>query len=566
MQQYCYHCMRPLNGATVCPHCGNDNSIITTAASYHLAPGTVLANRYRIGKVLGEGGFGITYIGLDTTLSKRVAVKEFYPSGIVGRTANSSNEVVVVNAKDNFFDKGVDKFLIEAKNVAAFSDEEGIVDVLDYFTENNTAYIVMEYLEGETLKSCLSTRGKFNAAELITLLMPVMRSLQFIHSKGIIHRDISPDNIMYTTKGKLKLMDFGSARYFTNDRRTMSIILKKGYAPEEQYRQSSEQGPYTDIYALCATIYTCITGKTPVNSLDRIVKDNLTPPSQLGVEISAACERALMHGLAPLAKNRPQNMGELMAEFTVKDSADQTIDVNRELPNRLTESDLPQEDEKQAPVFVDPPSPNEYADGLRDSDEAKTKRVAPKPKKHTAVIVAAAALIFAIIAAVAALVLLYIRDQNRQSRLSSQDTTAAEAVPTVATIPETYATIRGLSPDAAKAYTPQLKALFSDRVALVDSEASITDEISLKEIDYCRSSDGEYAGIIFIYQNITGGYYKSLEVRSETIQTENGEILNPGEVAFHENKSGKTLAEATENCWPLSSSFKSFYQSTKLFS
>ena len=315
MPEYCYHCMKPMNGSEICPNCHRNGAFIT-AAPYHLKAGTVLAGRYLVGDAIGEGGFGITYIGLDRTLAKRVAIKEFYPSGAANRTGELSDGIVITRGREDFFRKGADRFLVEAKSVAAFSDEDGIVDVLDHFRANNTAYIVMEYLDGENLRDHVNRHGLFKSGDLVALMMPVMKSLAVMHSKGVIHRDISPDNIMLTKNGKLKLMDFGSARYYTNEERRMSVVLKKGYAPEEQYRSNGEQGPYTDVYALCATIYACITGKEPADSLDRLVNDTLQPPSRLGIAISAAHEQALMHGLAVRAENRCHDMEHLIREFS----------------------------------------------------------------------------------------------------------------------------------------------------------------------------------------------------------------------------------------------------------
>ena len=329
MQNYCFHCMKQVNGAGFCPRCGHDIKDRAAAAPYHLMPGTVLAQRYLVGKFIGEGGFGITYIGLDMTLSKRVAIKEFYPSGAANRTNEVSDGVIVTQGKEEFFSKGVERFMHEAKNVAAFSDEDGIVDVLDYFAANNTAYIVMEYLEGETLKDYVVSHGLFDSDELINLMYPVMKSLKVMHKKGVIHRDISPDNIMYTKGGKLKVMDFGSARYYTNEERQLSVVLKQGYAPEEQYRKNGKQGPFTDVYALCATIYNCITGIIPEDSLDREINDTLKTPSELGVKISPAHEKALMHGLALFPDDRCRDMDELLNEFQSTRDIYSTIDANQ---------------------------------------------------------------------------------------------------------------------------------------------------------------------------------------------------------------------------------------------
>ena len=282
---------------------------------YQLKPGTVLQNRYLIGRVLGEGGFGITYIGLDKVLTKRVAVKEFYPAGAAHRASVVSDGVIITRGKEPMYRKGVERFVQEARSLAAFSSEDGIVDVLDTFQANNTAYIVMEYLEGDTLKTLLKTKGVFDATKLIKLMEPVMRSLSVMHRTGFIHRDISPDNIMLTNNGRLKLMDFGSARYFLNQDSELSVMLKQGYAPVEQYSSRSQQGPYTDVYALCATIYTCITGSVPENSLDRSRYDTLVPPSAKGVRISPVHEKALLHGLQPNAAARCPDMETLMREF-----------------------------------------------------------------------------------------------------------------------------------------------------------------------------------------------------------------------------------------------------------
>ena len=178
MQNYCMNCMKELGGSPVCSNCGYDNGKPGAHEPYHLAPGTVLAGKYLVGNALGEGGFGITYIGMHTTLNKRVAIKEFYPSGTANRI--SLTQVQVTGGKEEFFQKGVQRFLDEAKNVAKFSEEDGIVDIIDYFQENNTAYIVMEYLEGETLKQYVYNHGVFPIETLVSLMIPLMNSLSAV--------------------------------------------------------------------------------------------------------------------------------------------------------------------------------------------------------------------------------------------------------------------------------------------------------------------------------------------------------------------------------------------------
>ncbi len=310
----CIGCMEEHTGKGVCPHCGFDAGTYE-AAFYHLLPGTVLNGKYVLGKVLGEGGFGISYLGWDLNLECKVAIKEYYPASYVTRQAAYAPTVSVLNGNRlEFYQKGLDKFVEEAKSLAKFSRLPGIVLVRDYFQENGTAYIVMEFAEGMTLKSLLEKNGGRLPAELVFQMMrPVMESLKEVHKKGLIHRDISPDNMMVDEKGQVKLLDFGAARnYLSGEEKSLSVILKPGYTPEEQYRSRGEQGPWTDVYALCATIYRAVTGEIPLESLDRMSGDDLKPPSALGVSISLQQEAALMKGLAIYKKDRFADMEELM--------------------------------------------------------------------------------------------------------------------------------------------------------------------------------------------------------------------------------------------------------------
>ena len=308
---YCYNCMNEIKEGTFCTGCMTENN--TECAIHHLKPGTILNKKYVVGNVLGEGGFGITYIGLDTTLDIKVAIKEFYPNGYVNRNHDATNEVTITTEKNkDFFDKGKERFLTEARNVAKFNREKGIVDVRDYFEENDTAYIIMEYLDGQNLGEYVKKNGNMDAKELFVLMLPIMESLKKIHVEGIIHRDISPDNLMYMKDGSLMLMDFGSARHFSNEENHLSVVLKVGYAPEEQYRKNGVQGPWTDVYGMCATIYRCITGVVPEDSLDRLHTDTLKKPSELGVDIKKSFEAILIYGLAVHKENRCKDMNELI--------------------------------------------------------------------------------------------------------------------------------------------------------------------------------------------------------------------------------------------------------------
>lgn len=277
-----------------------------------LKSGKILNNRYVIEKVLGEGGFGITYKGIDKLLAVEVAVKEYFPQGFVTRNNVYSEEITITQMKyEDLFQKGKERFLSEARVLAKFNKESGIVSVTDFFEENNTAYIVMEYLDGITLKDYIENNGLLSMDDMLGLMSPLMEALDAVHKEGLIHRDISPDNIMLLSNGGIKLMDFGAARTYTEfGQKSLSIMLKHGYAPEEQYRTHGVQGPWTDIYALSATIYKCITGQTPVESLQRVLSDTLQSPSQMGIQIQPWQEYALMKGLSVRQENRYQNMRE----------------------------------------------------------------------------------------------------------------------------------------------------------------------------------------------------------------------------------------------------------------
>ena len=284
---------------------------------YCLRKGTRLIGRYTVEGVLGQGGFGITYLGMDELHKKKVAIKEFFPQGIVTRNIEYEDTVTVtlVGEKENY-EKGKERFLKEAQTMAMFSKDKGIVKALDFFEINNTAYIVMEYLEGVTLKQYLRENERIDAEDLVELLVPLIEALDEIHSQGLIHRDISPDNIMVLPDGRIKLMDFGAARDYTEfGEKSLSIVLKPGYAPPEQYQTHGIQGPWTDIYALCATMYKCITGENPPDAIDRLVDDHLKKISAFGISVSPQIEKAIIKGMSVAAKDRYQNVGDFCEDL-----------------------------------------------------------------------------------------------------------------------------------------------------------------------------------------------------------------------------------------------------------
>lgn len=311
---YCHHCMSRLpDGASFCEHCHHSPTV--QAAPHRLAAGTILGGRYLIGDAIGEGGFGITYIGLDVNLEIKVAIKEFYPHGYANRNNGVTNDVTLITTRElSYFDNAKGRFLAEAKSIAKFSDEPSIVDVRDYFTENNTAYIVMEYIDGITLAAHIKRNGVFGADALFQHMTPLMKALDRMHRQSVIHRDISPDNIMIDTDGSFRLMDFGSARYFAGEnKRTMSVILKPGYAPFEQYSTEGDQGPWTDVYGLSATMYKCVTGVTPPDAMSRCQQDKLQLPSSMGIAITPSQENTIMLGMRVYPDERLQSIGEMFS-------------------------------------------------------------------------------------------------------------------------------------------------------------------------------------------------------------------------------------------------------------
>ena len=196
---------------SVCPHCGFEPGA-PIGEVFYLYPGTVLNNRYSIGQVLGFGGFGITYKAWDAKLQTIVALKEYYPTGIVNRTPGTRNVVLFAGNRVKEFDHGLERFVDEAKNMAKFSSHKNIVNVFEYFQENNTAYIVMEFLDGITLSAFLQT-NTVPQETAIEITLSVAAALRDIHESGIIHRDVSPDNIFICHNGNIKLIDFGAARF-----------------------------------------------------------------------------------------------------------------------------------------------------------------------------------------------------------------------------------------------------------------------------------------------------------------------------------------------------------------
>lgn len=308
----------------ICPHCGYVEGTKPELAIY-MRPGTVLQERYVVGRALGHGGFSVTYLAWDALLRHKVAIKEYLPSEYATRQPGESRLTVFSGKPGEYFRFGRQKFLDEAKRLSAFQNEDGVVHIYDCFSENETAYLVMEYLEGETLSDHLKRSGPLPPQEAINMLAPVMISLQHIHDSGMIHRDIAPDNIMLLSSGGVRLIDFGAARHAVHDcGKSMTVIIKDGYSPEEQYNSHSVQGPAADVYALSATLYQMLTGVTPPNAMERGAylrthrRDLLAPPSKYCKSITKSQEAAILNGMCLHTQDRTQSVAELYEELTAK--------------------------------------------------------------------------------------------------------------------------------------------------------------------------------------------------------------------------------------------------------
>ena len=297
MAYTCYNCFKEKPTGGVCPFCGYDGSGAERKYPLALKPGSILNGRYTVGRVLGQGGFGITYIAQDYQTGERVAIKEYLPGEFANRTSNQSIQAFSGRQQENY-EYGKAQFLEEARTLAAFNGDEHIVRIHSYFEENNTAYFVMEYVDGYALDKYLAQKGgRLSVEEANRLLLPLMESLGKVHAKGIIHRDIAPDNIIITKDGSAKLIDFGAARYSTGEKsKSLDVVLKHGFAPTEQYMRRGRQGPFTDVYALAATYYYAITGKVLPDAVERMQEDTMFVPSALGVKISPETGRCPAEG------------------------------------------------------------------------------------------------------------------------------------------------------------------------------------------------------------------------------------------------------------------------------
>ncbi len=310
-QLFCESCFERTDGYP-CPRCGF-NGIDEKRDATALAAGTILQGRYIIGKMLGKGGFGITYLAYDYKNKCRVAVKEYFPTGIVYRQPGTA--MIECNTeKENILLEGADKFYNEAMTVANLCENGNIVTVYEFFKENNTSYLVMEYLEGCDLKTFIQKEGVLSEGQTVNVISAVCNALGQAHGKDVLHRDVSPDNIFICNDGRIMLIDFGAARQLVAEKsQSMSIILKQGFAPFEQYQRKSHQGPWSDIYALGATVYYALFAQVPDDAATRVSDPRLNIPANR--VLSDGLKSVLVKMMAVFSSERYGNTEELMADI-----------------------------------------------------------------------------------------------------------------------------------------------------------------------------------------------------------------------------------------------------------
>ncbi len=354
----CNSCFSDLEvDSVVCAKCGYVDGQESEIPMV-LPIGSILLGKYVIGKTLGKGGFGVTYLAYSIKDNKNVAIKEYLPDNISHRNTGDTFVTTFKGVKEEAFKSGLEKFFEEAKTLSKFKDHPNIINVQEFFYENNTAYFAMDYIEGVDLKRYISKKGgRLNENETIKIILPLMDSLIAVHGAGLLHRDISPDNIYIANSGTVKLLDFGSARQVLGEQsKSLSVVLKPGFAPIEQYQTRGNQGPWTDVYSLAATIYYCLTGQIPEASMNRIDDDNLQSLAQNGVEVSTEVEKAIAKALSVRPANRFQSIIEFksairMVAYEKNNLAGSAIinhTVNPENANSYKDNNNSADEEKQS--------------------------------------------------------------------------------------------------------------------------------------------------------------------------------------------------------------------------
>lgn len=312
----CMGCMNEIEDhLSTCPYCGFNETTLRQE-SYYLDPGTIIGGKYIVGRVLNYGGHTVSYMGMDAEMNRKIIVKEYLPSDFSTRSEGEKDVTIYSGDGQEQFEQGLTNFLNEANRIQQLQNAKGIAKVYDCLAENETGYVISEYVEGRTLKEILDGGKRYSAEEAADFIRQILAGLADVHRMDIVHCDISPETIMVTDSGEIKLTDFGATRYVTTaNSKSLSIILKRGYAPEEQYRSKGVRGPWTDVYALGAVMYLMITGEVPQESVERALSDDLKEPSKMGIDIPKNIENALMNALNVYQQDRTQSAEAFLQEL-----------------------------------------------------------------------------------------------------------------------------------------------------------------------------------------------------------------------------------------------------------
>lgn len=418
----CENCFSEITSEP-CPVCGYSPQDHISDPTV-LSSGSVLQGRYAVGRVIGKGGFGVTYLAYDIKHDEKIAVKEYYPYGIALRNPESTIVSVSTEEAADIFKSGAEKFYDEARLVAAFNGNPSIVSVYDFFYENDTVYYTMEYLEGQTLKDYVEKNGVITSEQAVYIAEKISSALMTAHSANILHRDVSPDNIMICSDGKVKLLDFGAARQVVaNASQSLSVILKQGFAPLEQYQKKGRQGPWTDIYSLGATLYFALTKDIPDDPMTRFESDNEYSSNKYSIvqPLWEIIRKATMLRI----EDRYSNIFEFRSDLASSGITAEPL-VEFEAPEKIVlpsgvtakpysttasmrtskksqteqRAAVPPVQASQTPVVPTPPSEPAVSENTSAEENASPDKK-PAKKKLTAILACAAALIIIVGAAVA---------------------------------------------------------------------------------------------------------------------------------------------------------------------
>lgn len=317
--------------------------------------GAVLRSRYIIGRILGTGGFGITYLAYDNCDRNRYAIKEYFPAEWAMREMYTHRVIPSSHSKERLYHHGREVFSREADFLAKLTNIPHIVSVKDYFVENGTAYMVMEYLDGRTIRNYVrsNAKGGISVSKANQIIQDVGMSLQQIHKYMLLHRDIGPDNLILLKDQTVYLIDFGATRmYGLNSPHSMSVLVKEGFAPIEQYSRSGKQGPWTDIYALAATYYFLTTGVKPPSAPDRITGKDVVPLHAKNPTVPDNISKAIEHAMAVDWKNRPQSVDRFLEEMGLSDSVSGFQEIEDDDKTLLLEKKIYSTNNKNIPSLL----------------------------------------------------------------------------------------------------------------------------------------------------------------------------------------------------------------------